>query len=672
MTVKKILFVMVLLVALTYAGLPNFDLLRTMSASAADNTPDTSWLAEVMDQYHQVFSVYIDASAGGNNFNHRGYMGSSMGLARGKEDHTMNPHSGLSCIQVTVDAAYNQWAGFYYMNGILEGDDRQPKANWGDTPDAGLDLTGATKLTFWAKGETGTERVEFFALGVGRNPDTGIPMKPYPDSSPKIGTSLTTLSTNWTEYTLDLSGLDLSYVLGGFGWAAPTRTSSPIVFYLDDIYYDLPRLDAPRLLTSYKTINSEFAADTILRNMAYTYDNAMAILSFLAVGENDRAKLIADALVYAQNHDRYFTDGRIRNAYQSGELILPPGWTPHCKVGTVRMPGWWDSDAENWFEDQFAVGTATGNMAWTMLALLAYYDVNGRIQYLEAAERMGNWVETCMRDERGDGGYMGGYTWWEPNQVRLEYKSTEHNLDLYAAFTRLYNITGDSKWSAMAQHAYDFVMSLWNDTEGHWYVGTTEDGMTINLHRALDCQPWTLLALQDLPSSYYVALDFAEMHNQVPGTWGFDFDDDKDGIWYEGTGQMATAYMLTGQESKAGNVLNEIVGGRAPSGGMYATNVVTMTTGFDNPDGSEWVYYRREHVGATSWAVMAETRSNAFWLGTPSGIIPLPLCEFAADFGRTNCSSDCKGDFDRDDDIDGSDLAVFAADFGRTDYQTTQ
>lgn len=43
------------------------------------------------------------------------------------------------------------------------------------------------------------------------------------------------------------------------------------------------------------------------------------------------------------------------------------------------------------------------------------------------------------------------------------------------------------------------------------------------------------------------------------------------------------------------------------------------------------------------------------------------LAVFAADFGRTDCSGDCEGDFDGDNDVDGSDLAAFAADFGRTD-----
>jgi hypothetical protein len=47
------------------------------------------------------------------------------------------------------------------------------------------------------------------------------------------------------------------------------------------------------------------------------------------------------------------------------------------------------------------------------------------------------------------------------------------------------------------------------------------------------------------------------------------------------------------------------------------------------------------------------------------------LAVFAADFGRTDCcepgAEPCEGDFDDDGDVDGSDLAVFAADFGRTD-----
>ena len=45
------------------------------------------------------------------------------------------------------------------------------------------------------------------------------------------------------------------------------------------------------------------------------------------------------------------------------------------------------------------------------------------------------------------------------------------------------------------------------------------------------------------------------------------------------------------------------------------------------------------------------------------------LATFAADFGRTDCDNapPCEGDFDKADALDGSDLATFAADFRRTD-----
>ena len=42
--------------------------------------------------------------------------------------------------------------------------------------------------------------------------------------------------------------------------------------------------------------------------------------------------LETDFFVYAMDHDRNFTDGRLRNAYQGGDLKLFPGCTPHVKL----------------------------------------------------------------------------------------------------------------------------------------------------------------------------------------------------------------------------------------------------------------------------------------------------------------------------------------------------
>jgi hypothetical protein len=84
-------------------------------------------------------------------------------------------------------------------------------------------------LVFWAKGETGNERVEFKAGGI------DAPGKPYRDSFEKsLGT--VRLDTQWTRYELDLTGEDLSSVIGGFCWVATARSNpNGLTFYIDSI-----------------------------------------------------------------------------------------------------------------------------------------------------------------------------------------------------------------------------------------------------------------------------------------------------------------------------------------------------------------------------------------------------------------------------------------------------
>ena len=52
------------------------------------------------------------------------------------------PHSGASCIKVSYDAE-GKWAGIVWQD---------PANDWGDEP-GGYDLTGAKKLSFWARGD---------------------------------------------------------------------------------------------------------------------------------------------------------------------------------------------------------------------------------------------------------------------------------------------------------------------------------------------------------------------------------------------------------------------------------------------------------------------------------------------------------------------------------------
>lgn len=590
--------------------------------------PDESinYLATVQDRFHKTFDVYTDAHAAGNHFAARGKMWGDTSsdedaVGTMDENYAIGCHSGVTCIEASFTSRGLNWGGWYFLNGLLEGDETSPKINWGDTPNAGVDLTGATSLTFWVKGKHGGEKVEFFAFGVGRDASTGEPKPgfPYPDSESKLSIGFIELSAEWKEVTFDLKGLDLSYVLGGFGWVtnAPLNDNADVVFYLDDIQYNKSSLEDPRFLVSFESTSASDIFDVVLRNVAFTYDNAVALLAFIAAGELDRARLIADAFIYAQNHDRFYEDGRLRNAYQAGDLILAPGWTPHGKVGTVRMPGWY-TETEGWSEDEFQVSTHTGNLAWAMLALLAMYEVDYDSKYLEAVVRLGEWIESNTRDERGNGGYTGGVQGWEPKQTKLTYKSTEHNIDLFSAFTRLYCTTGEEQWLNRAEYAKVFVESMWDEIDGKFWTGTGLDGVTTNKDVIpLDTQTWTLLSFPEWQGdvNYLRAIEYAETFHRVES--GFDFNTDRDGIWYEGTAQMGTVYAEIGLRDGWEEIQSLMDGARIPpDGGIPAANKDGLTTGFDLSDDTPWLYYNRGHIGATGWAVFSECGANPFWLNS--------------------------------------------------------
>lgn len=651
-----------------------YSLLVFASSAAAEHRSAVRYLADVQDQYHRAFDVYTDLDAAGNHFAVRARMSSydllHDGAAAAKtvpamdEGYTLKPHSGSTCIKASfrsevVNGEFD-WGGWYFMNGVS----RRPgqtegEPNWGHEIDAGVDLRGARRLTFWARGDRGGERVEFFALGIGWNPDetdpaTGVPRLrrdpstgnafAHPDSSPKAGTGFVTLSPAWKQYSIDLRKRNLSYVLGGFGWAtnAVVNGMRDVTFYLDDVRYELDdgasqhRLATPRFLVSYETSGvADF--DRVMRNSAHTYDNALALLAFLAAGETGRAGMIANALVEAQAHDRFPPyQGSLRNAYQGGELFAPPGWAPPGHQSSVRLPGWMGIDGSagkvRWLEDSYSVSRDAGNMAWAILGLLAYHEMaakEGDRRYLAAAERIGGWIaRNCTSSD--EIGYTGGYNGWEPKPEPAKYQATEHNIDLYVAFQRLYRITGDSIWRERADRALRFVRKMWDADEGMFWTGTNELGKTNKEVIPLDIQAWAVLALGEesalSSADQQRALQYVDDHMYLARR-GYAYSRracdangegcrDREGVWYEGTSQMAVAYRHVGNTARAREITALVEVAQQPSGAVPAADQQEgLLTGFARGD-QLLRYFRRSHVGATAWLVFAETGVNPYWLGS--------------------------------------------------------
>lgn len=133
------------------------------------------------------------------------------------------PHSTPSCIKVIYSPGPNGWGGIYWQN--------KPD-NWGDKPGEDFNHAGYKKLTFWARGETGDELIEFKAGGI------NTLGKQYKDSF-EISAGKIQLEKEWKQYTLDLEGKNLSSVIGGFCWvAAKSANLHGATFYLDDIDYE--------------------------------------------------------------------------------------------------------------------------------------------------------------------------------------------------------------------------------------------------------------------------------------------------------------------------------------------------------------------------------------------------------------------------------------------------
>jgi len=145
-----------------------------------------------------------------------GYMGNAGAIKMLPRD-TNQPHAGEHTLYVQYNAADN-WGGVVWQD---------PPNDWGDAA-GGYDLSGKSKLTFWAKGEQGGEKFEF---GLGT---LGADAR-YPDSG--SGKLNVTLTPQWKQYTIDLADEDLQRIKTGFYWVVAGQ-GKPVAFYLDDVVYE--------------------------------------------------------------------------------------------------------------------------------------------------------------------------------------------------------------------------------------------------------------------------------------------------------------------------------------------------------------------------------------------------------------------------------------------------
>jgi hypothetical protein len=131
----------------------NFSLLSSPDASHDSVAGAIADLAAIMDQYHDRFPVYSDVSSSGNHFHMFGKIPAGAPVTVNGSDDSF-PHSCATALRFSF-VPTEPWGGFYMMNGVLPSGETAPRVNFGEIPNAGVDLTGARRLTFWARGAQG-------------------------------------------------------------------------------------------------------------------------------------------------------------------------------------------------------------------------------------------------------------------------------------------------------------------------------------------------------------------------------------------------------------------------------------------------------------------------------------------------------------------------------------
>ncbi|WP_162795834.1 hypothetical protein [Nonomuraea lactucae] len=434
--------------------------------------------------------------------------------------------------------------------------------------------------------------------------------------------------------------------------------------YLDVVLDAYGQGGAPRLAQSY---NNESG----LLTTAFVYDNALALIAYLSRPTRDnvrRAKIIGDTFRWIQENDETFTDGRVRQAYAAGPMTF--------YGGGPRFPGVRRDDGKAAFLWPFGFGgSAVGDIAWVGLSLAHLAARTGQRTYLDGAVALGEWIVTNSVSPYRYGGYLGGVQAdgvtrqrWASTEHNIDVYALFRALGGLTRDRAWYgraNVARDFVRAMWEPRAGFF----WTGTQG---AGAADDPNEINKSpRPEDVNTWSFLSLRDrtfaraidwtarelattdrggvsenseLPAGYQVSgVTFSDVSKTatgpVPNGTG---DNNRDAVWFEGTAHLAAALVArdsSGDRSRARRYLAEIAsaqgalgagqtvgltsdpdGGRLSNPGEGGTwtgsplparsGVVAASSAFDT--GFGFGYFQRQHVGATSWYVMAALGVNPY------------------------------------------------------------
>jgi len=194
---------------------------------------------------------------------------------------------------------------------------------------------------------------------------------------------------------------------------------------------------------------------------AATYDQAVGIIAFVAVGDVDPARHCADGMLRIRD-DKYRMWADI---YDSG--------TGQVKVKPIAL----------------------GPNAWMGIALLDLYQSTKEQKYLSAAVEVGEFIlKKQVRESTAKGSILCGF---DEEGKAFTWTSTENNADAIALLAFLSHVTGEKRYCEAAVGIADWLeRQMWS---GKFYYPGYKDNKTFAVNTCLlerlDSQTWIILAM---------------------------------------------------------------------------------------------------------------------------------------------------------------------------------
>lgn len=392
----------------------------------------------------------------------------------------------------------------------------------------------------------------------------------------------------------------------------PCQNAEKIVFNVIRNFADIPKSNLEladwwiqrqhhhksKLVDSYEDGDRDFG-----HNAAFLYDQALAIMAYCALAKHNPLQQKTYELLCNSIFKKI-------EFLQNGDGSFYFAWLhkdePMAAINRARY---------------------SGANAWLLMAINRYEEQFGdSLTFRPMAADMANWLctqlDTCKyHPNKGIGCQVirGGIN---ANDQQLPWLSIEHNLDAYSSLAYFGYLSHNTGYTKIAQDIRRCLETCaWEKNEGRFIRGLGDSMAT------MDVNPWGILAFGDtawqgheLTRGLNWALEHCRTTHAWEGQWdpypylignvdGFDFNDDKDVVWVEGTESMALALQLVGQDSLANYFHNEMAKliFAANDGGLpYSTNSGTIAA--DDTERSTTY----PSVAGTAWFIFKELNYNPF------------------------------------------------------------